>query len=148
MFLVFPYLFLLLILCVVTITDLREKRIPDGAILIALFVKLAHSYIVSVLEEVSFLEILFGILIDGLLVSLPVLIIILLIEKILGKEAMGGGDIKLLFITGLYLGWETNLWILLLACVMGIAVGKKDYFSFGPFIALATFFCIVYGLIF
>lgn len=33
---------------------------------------------------------------------------------------MGGGDIKLLFLTGLFLGWQRNILCLLIACVLGI----------------------------
>ena len=36
---------------------------------------------------------------------------------------MGGGDLKLLFLTGLYLGWQRNLLCLFFACILGIAVG-------------------------
>ena len=36
---------------------------------------------------------------------------------------MGGGDLKLLFVTGLWLGWAKNLLCLLLACVFGIVFG-------------------------
>lgn len=44
-------------------------------------------------------------------------------EKLLGREAMGGGDIKLLFLTGLFLGWKRNLLCLVAACVIGIVWG-------------------------
>ena len=47
-------------------------------------------------------------------------LIVLLYEKVRQKEAMGGGDIKLLFLTGLFLGWQRNILCLLIACVLGI----------------------------
>lgn len=38
-------------------------------------------------------------------------------------EAMGGGDLKLLFVTGLFFGWKGNLLCLILACIFGIVFG-------------------------
>lgn len=154
----FPYLFLILILCVVTITDLRDQRIPDSAIIVAILVKIGHTVIIwslssgtRYMEKTALTEVLLQLFIDGLAVSLPVLLLVLLIEKLWKKEAMGGGDIKLIFVTGLYLGWEKNLWMLLIACMIGAVVGvlksrdkdgKEEYFSFGPMIAIATVFCM------
>ena len=45
------------------------------------------------------------------------LLVVLLYEKLRRVDAMGGGDLKLLFLTGLYLGWLENLLGLLLACL-------------------------------
>ena len=56
----------------------------------------------------------------GFAVGGGLLLIVLLYEKVRQKEAMGGGDIKLLFLTGLFLGWQRNILCLLIACVLGI----------------------------
>lgn len=154
LFSLFPYLFLFLILCVVTITDLREQRIPDSAIVVAILVKIGHTVVCWCLnvENLVLTEVLLQLLFNGLAVSLPVLLLTLVIEKLWKKEAMGGGDIKLIFVTGMYLGWEKNLWMLLIACVIGAVVGmlkargkddtEEAYFPFGPMIAIATVLCM------
>ncbi len=41
-------------------------------------------------------------------------------RKLRRVDAMGGGDLEALFLTGLYLGWLENLLCLLLACLIGI----------------------------
>ena len=68
-------------------------------------------------------------------------------------EAMGGGDIKLLFVTGLYLGWQLNILCLFLACILGILFGlianrKKDsqtLFPWGPAITAAAIVTLLAG---
>ena len=75
----------------------------------------------------------------------------LLMEKLLRRDAMGGGDIKLLFLTGLFLGWQKNLLCLLLACVVGILWGLvrakrgQQGLPWGPGIALAAWSAALFG---
>ena len=61
---------------------------------------------------------------------------------------MGGGDIKLFFVTGMYLGWEVNLLNLIISCVIGILFGLltgKSKIPFGPAIGISTCFCMLCG---
>ena len=80
-----------------------------------------------------------------------VLLLALLMEKLLRRDAMGGGDIKLLFLTGLFLGWQKNLLCLLLACVVGILWGLirakrgQQGLPWGPGIALAAWCAALFG---
>ena len=62
-------------------------------------------------------------LLGGFAVGGGLLAFVLLYEKLRKIEAMGGGDLKLLFVTGLWLGWAKNLLCLLLACVLGVGFG-------------------------
>ena len=66
---------------------------------------------------------------------------VLIFDKISGKETMGGGDIKLFFVVGLYLGTAVGFFNLILSCVTGlifVAVMKLRRIPFGPSISLAT----------
>ena len=70
-------------------------------------------------------------------------------SKLTGKESLGGGDIKLFFVTGLYLRsiWEV-LFFLILSCVLGIGcslVWRKGKIPFGPAIAAAFFLMLLFG---
>ena len=79
------------------------------------------------------------------------LILVLLLEKLLGREAMGGGDIKLLFVLALYFNWAQLLLTLLAACLLGLlwaalTGGKKGTaMPFGPFLAAGCILTIVWG---
>ena len=65
---------------------------------------------------------------------------------------MGGGDIKLFAVTGLYLGAVASLFMVLFACILGLLMGvlirkkkKEALIPFGPSIALATYGMLLYG---
>lgn len=45
------------------------------------------------------------------------LVLSVLYEKVTGKPSMGGGDIKLLFVAGLYLGWWRGFFCVIIACM-------------------------------
>lgn len=80
-----------------------------------------------------------------------VLLLVLLLEKFLRRDAMGGGDIKLLFLTGLFLGWQRNLLCLLLSCAAGILWGLvrarqgKEGLPWGPGIAIGAWLTALFG---
>ena len=73
------------------------------------------------------------------------------LDGLIGGVAVGGGDIKLLFLTGLFLGWQKNLLCLLLACVVGILWGLvrakrgQQGLPGGPGIALAAWCAALFG---
>lgn len=139
------------ILYVVSLTDMYVQIIPDSCLIIAIIVRLIYYLVVEHFEWNTFL-VLIG---NGLSISLPLLLLTLLMEKILRKEAMGGGDIKLVFVTGLYLGWQNNLLLMFFACVIGIIIGfiqaqkdtdeEENYFPFGPSIAIGAVITLFVG---
>lgn len=61
------------------------------------------------------------------------------------KESMGGGDIKLMFIIGMVLGWQLGIISVFVAAFIALPVSiiiliiKKDHvLPFGPFLSVAT----------
>lgn len=87
-------------------------------------------------------------LIGGAAIGGGMLMLSLLFDHLLGKESMGGGDIKLFFMTSLYLGLLQGLFSLILSCIVGLviaAVMRKNKVPFGPAISLAAFLSLLYG---
>ena len=87
-------------------------------------------------------------ILGGFVIAGALLLLTLVFDKVTGKEGLGGGDIKLFFVTGLYLGLAGNLLNLLVSCVTGllfVVVWKRDKIPFGPAIALSTWFCLLFG---
>lgn len=68
----------------------------------------------------------------------------------LGREAMGFGDVTLMFMVGAFLGWQAGLVIFFLAPFAGLLIGlsqlifrRDDVIPYGPFLCLATAFVVV-----
>lgn len=94
---------------------------------------------------------------DGLLGGVGVggglLLLSLYMDKRLKRETLGGGDIKLLFLTGLFFGWKGNLLCLTLACVAGIVWGlagkrRGEAIPWGPSIAVGAWITALAGQMF
>ena len=82
--------------------------------------------------------------------------LLLLIAAMVSNNGIGGGDIKLLFVTGLYLGFAVNLLNLVISCFFGLALAaatakartdREDpaAIPFGPAIAASTALCLICG---
>jgi leader peptidase (prepilin peptidase) / N-methyltransferase len=76
-------------------------------------------------------------------------------KLITGKEGMGYGDFKLFAALGAWFGWQALIPIILMASVVGAAVGialkfssnlrAGGYIPFGPFLGLAGFSAMFFG---
>lgn len=136
-----------LVLCA-AFADLEDFIIPDRLIVAGIVCRL-----VFVLADGDRWNLLLRSVIGGLSISLPLLLISILGDKILKKETMGGGDIKLLFMIGLYFTWSVNLFGFLVACVVGILFGliarnhrdEDRHFPFGPAIAVGAWVAMLVG---
>ena len=118
-----------------SLSDLKSYEIPNGFIIFGIIWWLIFSFSLDGL-------------VSGVVISGSILIITLIMEKILKKEAMGGGDIKLFFMVSLYLGLSVGLFNIILACVIGILfvlIGKKNMIPFGPSISIATYVSMLVG---
>lgn len=134
----------------ISINDMQTMEIPDAAILAGIAVR-----VLFILLSGDILHTLLSSLLGGVSISAPVLLVVLAYEKAKKVEAMGGGDIKLLFMTGLFFPWQLNLMAVIFACVYGIAValilnhGKEDGarrpFPFGPAIAAGVWTAALIG---
>ena len=59
-------------------------------------------------------------LIGGLTIGVGMLVLTVVVEAQTGRHSFGGGDIKLLFGVGLYLGLPASLTMLLVACIIAV----------------------------
>jgi leader peptidase (prepilin peptidase)/N-methyltransferase len=75
----------------------------------------------------------------------------MVMDRVLGRDSLGGGDIKLFALTGLYLGLIGTLFALLLSAVLGLVFAlllkkrRSQAFPFGPAIAAADALMLLFG---
>lgn len=87
-------------------------------------------------------------LISAFGIALFMLVLSIIFDKVSGKESLGGGDIKLLFMTGLYMRPGVAVFNLILSCIVGLVfvfILKKEKIPFGPSISLAAMISILLG---
>jgi len=97
-----------------------------------------------------------GVLSRGLIgaaaLFVPLLLLVLAADKLLGRESMGGGDLKLFALLGLYFGWKQGLLLVILSCLTGLvcafAMGRArpgKPFPFVPAMAAAAWLTALWG---
>ena len=136
------YVFLCCLFCL-SLVDLDSFIIPDGCLIIP-----ALAWILTL----PFVPANVGLsLLSALLYGGGTLALSLLMDRILQKESLGGGDVKLFALMGLYLGPIASLFALLFACVFGLLFalaarcGTGKPFPFGPAISAASALMLLYG---
>ncbi len=92
----------------------------------------------------------------GIVSGAGTLLLVAVVGSVVYKtDAMGMGDVKLLAVVGLFLGWRLTLVALLLSVLLAAIVSLvlilvkkvniKSEVPFGPFIAIGTFIAMLYG---
>ena len=144
----------LMILCsclfCLTLTDLDDQIIPDRFHVIGIAARFLYLLAISGSGK-AFLSAAWYSLWHGLLLGGAVLVLSLVMDKVLHKDSMGGGDIKLLFVLGLYFDLPCCFLLLIFACVLGIVLActlgakKSIAFPFGPALAAAAWLTFLIG---
>ncbi len=137
------YMGLFVLLLGLSLVDLETYEIPDGFIISGII-----WWVITLLFETDRIAAVKNGLLGGFGIAGGILIISLIFEAILKKEAMGGGDIKLYFMVGLFLSLPLGFFNLMVSCVVGLifVVGlRQSKIPFGPAISLATVITIFAG---
>ncbi len=137
------YLFLFSVLIVVFFIDLDHKIIPNSLVLVILTWGILWQLL---WPQITWVEALGGALLGGGF---------LLALAVISRGGMGGGDIKLMFAAGFYLGPLLTLTAMFIGFFTGALVGitlillkvksRKDFIPFGPFLSLGIFFTALWG---
>lgn len=132
-----------------SLVDLEIFEIPNGCVLIPAVAWFAAIPFMGMGGKEVLVHVLTGLGYGAVMLAL-----VLLFDKILGRETMGGGDLKLFVVTGLYLGAAAALFALFFACILGLLMGafrkhtgkgQEPQIPFGPSIALASYVMLLYG---
>ena len=131
-----------MVLVAITMIDHDTMEIPNGLVICVLIIGVVSFPFI----DVSIMDRVIGFF----AVSLPLYLLNLIIP-----DCFGGGDIKLLAVCGLMLGWVDLLVGTFIAIVIaGVyasylmlskKVNKKDHIAFGPYICFGMFIVLLYG---
>jgi len=147
------YSLLTFALIVITFIDLEFQIIPDSVSIGGIFLGIALSGLVPILQhsftwKIALINSILGVLAGGGVIYLTGV----LGNFIFKKESMGGGDVKLMAMLGAFLGWKIALLIFFLAPFFGTPAGlyvkfikKEDIIPYGPYISLAGFVAMIWG---
>ena len=173
------YLVLVCILMSVALVDLDTFIIPNGFVVAGCVLWLVSIWFMPAprVDAFSVGSLFSGwvhpggaVALDGIVgaavVAGGVLVLSVAFDKVTKRRSLGGGDVKLLFMVGLFLGLAGSMLNLLMACLMGLAFAFAQGFSvpsspgegegegesvrtraipFGPAIAAATAFTLLAG---
>jgi leader peptidase (prepilin peptidase)/N-methyltransferase len=107
------------ILLFLSLTDLDCHRIPDACILAAVGVRAAY-LIAQAAMGVDVIDEVIASLVGAAALGIGVLLIVLVADRVLGRESMGWGDVKLFAVAGLYFGWQQGLFLVAISCFVGL----------------------------
>ena len=133
-------------LFLLSLVDMDISEIPDGSLLAAALIWLAALPFCWNGWKDALLHVASGVAFGAVL-----LLVSLAMDRILKKESLGGGDVKLVAVIGLYLGFLPTLFALILACILGLVQavlsgrthGKA--FPFGPALSAAAALMLFFG---
>ena len=126
-------------LIVVIVSDIEYMIILDEVI--------ASSSILIILLQLLFfgLECTANQIIDGILAFGSMFVVKLIGDKLFHRESMGGGDIKLMFLFGIVIGYALSICDIFLATFIAFPVSiyilfsrKDNLIPFGPFLAMGA----------
>lgn len=139
---------LVLVTCLMALSlvDLDTQEIPHVFLIVPAVLRL-----VQLVWECGFTAALWSHVWPALALGGAVLVLSLVMDKVLGRESMGGGDIKLLFLLGLFMDFPCCILLVIVACIVGLTLAvmmgahKGVAFPFGPAIAAAAWLVLMIG---
>jgi leader peptidase (prepilin peptidase)/N-methyltransferase len=149
----FAYSVMLSGLIIATFVDFEIQEIPDEVSIGGLAAGLVLSMVFpSILNESAVLGGFLNSFAGALLGGLSIYAMGMLGEFAFKKEAMGGGDVKLLAMIGAFLGWKLTLLTFFMAPIFGSVVGialkikeGKETIPYGPYLSLAAVVSMLWG---
>lgn len=134
---------------VVFVIDLKHKIIPNVITIPWMFIGLAASSF-KLIEGMNFKNSIVGLIAcgGGLWIFGGVM------SRIIGQEAMGGGDFKFMAMMGAFVGWIGGAMIIVFASFLGLMVSipilvalrlsRRTQVPFGPFLVVASFIVLTF----
>jgi leader peptidase (prepilin peptidase)/N-methyltransferase len=148
----FVYALFVSALIVITFIDFEHGEIPDEISIPGIFVGIAVTSLLcldgspSVLE--SGLYAIVGVAVGGAIMA----VLGAAGSMVFKKDALGGGDIKLMAMIGAFIGWKLTILTFFIAPILGSGVAlymklkyKAETVPYGPYLALGAMISVLWG---
>ena len=126
-------------LLIIIISDYQTMIIPDEVLISSSIILLIEFMIKDGGNSIL------GHLLDGFVSFLLMFLLKKIGDFLFKKESMGGGDLKLMAVIGMVLGWKVALICIFLASFIGLPISliilfknKTDIIPFGPFLSVSA----------
>lgn len=126
-------------LLIIIVSDFNYMIIPDEVLVFFGILVIIEILIIGGLDVVL------KALVNGMISFVFMLIVKIIGDFIFKREAMGGGDVKLLALFGIVLGWENAIASIFIAAFIGLPISlilliknKNNVVPFGPFLGMAA----------
>ena len=147
--------FAFVLLCI-SLVDLDTQEIPDPLLIFSAAVCILWIAADAILASYDFYAPHWSnALLGAVAGAAPLFLIDRITMLVLDKEGFGFGDVKLMLMAGLFLGWKLALIALLFAIIAGGAFGavmmavkkikRGSYMPFGPFLAAGSLASLWFG---
>ncbi|MFH1395559.1 MAG: prepilin peptidase [Candidatus Omnitrophota bacterium] len=148
----FIYWFLICALITITFIDIEHQEIPDVISLPGIFIGFVLMTVFKLDGSATHLKSCLNSAIGVLAGGGSMFLLGALGELIFRKEALGGGDVKLMAMIGAFLGWKLVILTFFLAPVMGSVVGifmkirfRREIIPYGPYLSIGAVISLLYG---
>lgn len=132
---------------IVILSDFSTMIIPDEVLIVSSILIITINLIMKGFSYTGFM------IINGLIAFLCMYLLKLFGDFLFKKESMGGGDVKMMFVFGLVLGWPTTIlsiffssFIALPASFVLMNRNEEHEIPFGPFLVIAALILFISGI--
>lgn len=133
------------ILIIISISDIRYYIIPDEVLIVGGILLTLEFIINSYVNNISFMNGVIMNVLNGLGAFSILYLFKIFGDAVFQKESLGGGDIKLLFIIGLVLGFDMSIVTIFIASfialplsVISLIKNDNNILPFGPYLSVAA----------
>ena len=133
------------ILLIISISDFKYYIIPDEVLLVGIILIVVELLINSFVNDISILKGVIYPLLSAVGSFLTLYLFKQIGDCVFKKESLGGGDIKLLFLIGLVLGFDMSIVTIFIASfialplsIISLVKNNSNIIPFGPYLSLSA----------